>query len=685
VVRAPARLVDNWTAGDDPAVQVVDSAELRASGARTLQEALERLPGVHLSDEQGNRFQADLTARGLTASPVTGLPQGLSVFLDGVRVNEPAVEEVNFDLIPLADVERVVVIRGPHAVFGRNTIGGAIHVLTRRGGPAAESEVELEAGSTGSQEVRARASGPLGPLDGYLSLSEATDRGWRDEGGARSLRALGKVGLRRDETDAAISWQAQVDRLQQPGSLPLPLLLSDPSRNYTPGDFFRPALHLVVLNARQVLTPGLSLAANAFLRSLDAEQFNSSRVSPDTRLLDRTLSWGGTLQVDHRARLGWLRNRLSAGAEASRAEVRISVHQEPNASFGSIDGAGLPLPRLSSDLADAQRALGLFLQDQVAAAEGPGAGLALTAALRFDRVEHSIVDTSPDDPGKATGRMAFQRLVPAAGLSWAFAPRWSASASFTGGFRAPAFLELTCADPAAPCIGLQAGVAPDTSLAPLRPVRSRTLEAGLSGSPLEGASATLSLFRTDLSDDIFALAAPGTTRVVFQNVGSTRRQGLEVALRWRRGPLEADAAYSHTRATFESDLTLATPRTATGTESVRRGAEIPLVPRHRLDLGSRVRPREWLRLSAGMSYVGSQVFRGDEANEAPRLRASLLLRAGAEVSAGAFTAALRVENLLDARSETFGTFAPYGRNPAEIFLTPGPPRRFSLALRWEPE
>jgi hypothetical protein len=86
-----------------------------------------------------------------------------------------------------------------------------------------------------------------------------------------------------------------------------------------------------------------------------------------------------------------------------------------------------------------------------------------------------------------------------------------------------------------------------------------------------------------------------------------------------------------------------------------------------------------------MSYVGSQVFRGDEANEAPRLRASLLLRAGAEVSAGAFTAALRVENLLDARSETFGTFAPYGRNPAEIFLTPGPPRRFSLALRWEPE
>ena len=38
---------------------------------------------------------------------VTGVPQGVSVFLDGVRINEPTVEEVNFDLIPLDDLERL--------------------------------------------------------------------------------------------------------------------------------------------------------------------------------------------------------------------------------------------------------------------------------------------------------------------------------------------------------------------------------------------------------------------------------------------------------------------------------------------------------------------------------------------------------------------------------------------------
>src|SRR5207237_3042030 len=104
------------------------------------------LPGVTLQNEQGNRFQPDLSLRGFSASPVTGLPQGFSVFLDGVRLNEPTVEEVNFDLIPLEDVERIEVIRGPSVLFGRNTLGGALNTITRRGGTAHESVPEHSRG-----------------------------------------------------------------------------------------------------------------------------------------------------------------------------------------------------------------------------------------------------------------------------------------------------------------------------------------------------------------------------------------------------------------------------------------------------------------------------------------------------------------------------------------------------------
>ena len=195
------------------------AAELETSGAQTLQEGLRRLPGLNLSDEQGNRFQLDLSLRGFTASPVTGVAQGLSVFVDGVRVNEPAVEEVNFDLIPLEDVERVEIVRGASPVFGRNTLGGAVNIVTRRGGRSLEAEAEAEAGSWAQQGVRGHVSGPLGPLDGYLSAGELTERG-------RRLRMSGRhtCGLRARQyywhCPACAAWETYSPRRTEEAKLP---------------------------------------------------------------------------------------------------------------------------------------------------------------------------------------------------------------------------------------------------------------------------------------------------------------------------------------------------------------------------------------------------------------------------------------------------------------------------------
>ena len=114
LVTAPVPLSEGlpreWVPG---AVDSMSGEEARAARPSILPDALERLPGVTLQNEQGNPFQPDLIVRGFSASPVSGLPQGVSVFLDGVRLNEPTVEEVNFDLIPLEDVASIEVIRGP--------------------------------------------------------------------------------------------------------------------------------------------------------------------------------------------------------------------------------------------------------------------------------------------------------------------------------------------------------------------------------------------------------------------------------------------------------------------------------------------------------------------------------------------------------------------------------------------
>jgi iron complex outermembrane receptor protein len=683
-VNAPTRLGGGRTPGDGLNVQVITAAELEASGAQTFQEALRRLPGLNLSDEQGNRFQQDLTMRGFTASPVTGMPQTLSVFVDGVRVNEPAVEEVNFDLLPLEDIERIEVIRGPNAIYGRNTIGGAINIVTRRGGKGTDAEVEVEAGSWLLQAARARVSGPLGPLDGYLSLGELTERGWRDDGGSKGFRGYGKLGLRLDATDVWLSYQFQRDHLSQPGSLPQSMLLENPRQNYTAGDFFQPTLNLVTLNAEQRIGSDLSITANGFVRTLNAEQFNSSLLSPDTRLFNDTVSLGAALQVDHRATLGAVKNHFTAGAEAGLNTVHILVSQEANAQFQTGDN-GEPLPQLVGDLSDTQRLFGAFVQDELRVSEGPLAGLGVRAAIRFDLISHDITDTSPPNPGGATGTVDYSSWTPAVGVTWAFLPNWLASVSYARGFRAPAFLEITCADPAAPCVGLQAGVAPDATFTALQPVTSQTFEAGVTGSPAEGVTASLNAFLVDLKNDIYSVSAEGSTAIYFRNVGPTRRQGFEASLRVQRGIFGFNGTYAYTLATFQEDLILGTPRTPDGIEFVKRGDQLPLVPNNILNLEGRVRPLDWLTLTAGALFVGSQYFRGDEANEAPKLPSYWVLRAGAEVQWKSWSAFVRVANLLNSSYQTFGTFAPDGRTPGEPvvpFLTPGLPVRFTLGIRW---
>jgi len=419
-VQAPSRLSQRSPADNGLTVQVVDRAELEQSGAKTVQEALRVLPAANLSDEQGTPFQVDLALRGFTATPVTGVPIGLSVFLDGVRVNEPDCEEVNFDLIPLSDVDRIEVIRGPSAIYGRNTLGGAIAIFTRRGGSAVSAEVEAEVGSFLEQGVRARTSGPLGPLDGYLSIGEITEQGWRVESSVALLQAFGKVGLRRDDTDVTLSYQFQTDRLYQPGSLPLSELLENPRQNYTAGDFFQPRLNFAILNASQKLAPTLSLTANGYFRSLDAQEYNSSALNPDTRLFNNTHSLGATLEVDHKVTAGALQNSFAAGAEVVSNRVRMLAYEEPNAYFTSSD-TGVPLPTLGWNLSDTQLGTGVFAQDQLVIASGPLSGLGALAALRFDWFSHHIVDNSPADPGAASGDASYRAWVPAGSVTYAFA------------------------------------------------------------------------------------------------------------------------------------------------------------------------------------------------------------------------------------------------------------------------
>ncbi|HEY9479751.1 MAG TPA: TonB-dependent receptor plug domain-containing protein, partial [Gemmatimonadaceae bacterium] len=142
--------------------------DMAPPGPTSAAEAIARLPGVSIFDDQGTRAQPTLEIRGSRLSPVVGVSQGVSVFLDGVRINEPDAQELNFDLIPMDAVSKAELVRGPGTLYGKNSLAGALVLTTRRGSFTPELSADVEAGAFGYRGARVSAGGVLDDVDGFF-------------------------------------------------------------------------------------------------------------------------------------------------------------------------------------------------------------------------------------------------------------------------------------------------------------------------------------------------------------------------------------------------------------------------------------------------------------------------------------------------------------------------------------
>ena len=131
-------------------IQVANGDDIENTGSLNLADFLKNnFTSVHINDNQGNPFQVDLNYRGYSASPLLGSPQGISVYVDGVRMNQPFGDIVQWDLIPNSAIKNIGLFAGSNPIFGMNTLGGALSIQTKDGMSYQGKEVEMSLGSFG--------------------------------------------------------------------------------------------------------------------------------------------------------------------------------------------------------------------------------------------------------------------------------------------------------------------------------------------------------------------------------------------------------------------------------------------------------------------------------------------------------------------------------------------------------
>lgn len=232
-------------------------------------------PGFTIAEMQGNPLQPDIAYRGFTASPLLGTPQGLSAYLDGVRINQPFGDVVSWDLVPTNIISAITPISGAAPQFGRNALGGALAVSTRDGRSDPGITAAVSTGSAGRLTAEAQAGGAAdNGLHWFLAADHFRENGWRALSPSRATRAFAKLGWANGTSDIALSGLFADSDLNGNGLQEMRLLAADRSSIYTAPDNTQNRGWLFNLKGRHALSDAISFSGNAFWRRIRTATYN---------------------------------------------------------------------------------------------------------------------------------------------------------------------------------------------------------------------------------------------------------------------------------------------------------------------------------------------------------------------------------------------------------------------------
>ena len=647
------------------AVQTIKSKDLEQQKSTTIADFMnDNLTGVSVNATQNNPFQPDILFRGFTASPLLGTPQGLSVFQDGVRVNEPFGDAVNWDLIPVNAIAGINLIPGSNPVFGLNTLGGSLSVVTKNGRTHQGGVIEMSSGSWGRKNVLGEFGGVSqdGSIDYFISGNYFDEDGWRDYSPTEVKQVFGKLGWENESSRLELSYTGADNDMIGNGLIQKEFIDEEGRESInTRPDQTKNKLSFLNLNGSHWFNDDVEMSGNAYYRKSDrktlngdvnddfnADDDNNGFGDVDTnsdgdvdaaelaaalavcgttdsevncsgavnRSKTRQKGYGFNAQLAFNQPLFGKENQFITGVGYDQSKIDFEQSSEyglVNATRG-IDANGEMSDEAAVKLTGKTKSWGVFVTDTMSLDDQ----WALTLAGRYNQInvknsDQLILDDS--DPESLSGDHDFHRFNPSVGLTFSPSKALTLYGSYNEGMRAPTSMELGCANPAVPC-KLPNAMAGDP---PLHKVVAKTFEVGARGELTKSIGWSAAVYRTVNHDDIQFISTNATNGMgYFDNVGKTRRQGLDLGLSGQLDKFTFNAGYSFINATYQSALELSNEVNSTvngDSIQVKKGDHLANIPEHAFKLRVQYQATPSWSIGTTMNTFSDVFVRGNENND----------------------------------------------------------------------
>jgi outer membrane receptor protein involved in Fe transport len=600
-------------------VQVIRSKDVEEqAGVSHADYLINNAQGFSITEVGGNPWQPDVQFRGYSAGSIMGNPIGLSIYVDGVRENQPFSDVMLWDTVPMWAISGTQVVAGSNPIYGLNTLGGAIAFQTKNGKLFNKGRISATAGSWDRASGLLEYGGVLeeSNIDYYMGYQHSSENGWRDYSPSHLNQAFAKIGKDFANGRLELSYTGAHNNLTGNGLAPKYFLGADNSGVNTVPDLTENRFNKFNLGLTQYINETTMFSANAYYVQSNRYTLNGdAEISYDADDAAYTAnganSWFvtyGDLETSPGGAEGEVNltktkqdkygvsgqftfsedvfgkpNHLVIGAQAETSLIsfnQFAVEEQTILSSRVIDFDKTAARTESTNLSGRTKTFGLYGVDTISLTDQ----WHFTGGARWNYTEVDNSDRLNGDSATntLTAKQSWSRINPTIGLTYKPTENYSTYVSYSESNRAPTSIELGCSNPNAACL-LPTQMADDP---PLDDVVSKTYEVGARGKLTNEIQWNAAIYHAMNHDDLQFVSTNAVNGLgYFDNIGRTQRDGLDLGISGDRLPLTFlseetqnklswNASYGLTHATYDSDLTLTSPANSSAVLSDTSYSEI---------------------------------------------------------------------------------------------------------------